>query len=230
MKSIRNDMLLFEAGFDRFKIFLNDWQEGDRQVASKFNLFSILKVDWKEALLHTPFLTNLLNPSGTHSQGTLFYQSFIETFFAEEEKSTFLNIKAKHLFVKDEVNTGDGQIDILISHEHADNNFVLAIENKIYSGDQDRQLERYYYSLKKRTKGKVKLIYLTLQGESPTDESLNSILKLQLTKDRVLHLMSYKLHVVKWMETCIPLVKAPIVKVSLEQYLSTIESLCYEKI
>src|SRR4051794_4091616 len=51
--------------------------EAERCVASDYNLFSILKLNFSEVRLHTPILANLLDPAGSHAQGLLFYKDFV---------------------------------------------------------------------------------------------------------------------------------------------------------
>lgn len=220
----------FDETLCRFKMFSKDWQERDKELASRFNLFSILKIEWKEALVHTPLLANLLNPRGTHSQGSLFYDEFIKTILPENECGFFLDIIPEYLEIKDEKNTGDGQIDILIYSKNKDKSFVIVIENKIFASDQYQQLKRYYdYATKSfGTKvGNVKLVYLTPFQSMPNDESLEKTLKQELINSKTLLIISYREHIIIWLRKCVPLVKAPVVQYALKQYLLTVENLCY---
>ena len=221
---------LFDETLHRFRVFLKNWHEKDKEVASRFNLFSILKIDWKEVIVHTPLLSNLLNPMGTHSQGDLFYNEFIMTVLPEKEWDFFLNITPEDLYVRDEESFEDGQIDIFIRHKNKIAPFVIIIENKIFAGDQYQQLTRYYNHAIKRLSinpEKVKLIYLTPIESMPGDLSIEKNLKDELIKSKTLLVISYQEHIIKWIKKCALLTKAPVVKYSLEQYLLTLESLFY---
>ncbi len=114
-----NDLII------RYRKFLEDWYKNDETEASRFNLFSILKIDWKEALVHTPFLAELLNPQGTHSQGDLFYKEFIRTVLPKKDQAIFENINAKYLYIKAEEGIKNGYIDIFIHHKDKANPFVI---------------------------------------------------------------------------------------------------------
>ena len=67
------------------------------------------------------------------------------------------------------------KIDIEIAFRIDDGWAAIAIENKPWAVDQDQQLSDYAQHLKlKYGKKRFKLIYLTLSGEPPSDDS-NSI-------------------------------------------------------
>ena len=44
----------------------------------KFNIFSILRKSSDEVNLHSKFIYELLNPNGSHQQGDIFLNLFIE--------------------------------------------------------------------------------------------------------------------------------------------------------
>ncbi len=62
--------------------------EADRFQASEYNLFKVLKIQRREVVTHTPFISNLLNPLSAHAQGVLFYDAFINRF-AKDRLSVF---------------------------------------------------------------------------------------------------------------------------------------------
>lgn len=217
--------------FDRYRDFLKEWYLQDKAIATRFNLFSILKINWKEALVHTPFLAHLLNPQESHSQGDLFYKEFIKTVLPEKHQTIFLDITQEHLYIKDEEGTGNGQIDIFIHHKDKKNPFAIIIENKIFAGDQYQQLKRYYdHTIKNLgiSPEKIKLLYLTPIESMPSDESLEKELKQQLIKEGGLISISYQYHIIQWLRNCQKTIEAPAVQYSLQQYILTLESLCYE--
>ena len=133
-----------------------------------FNVFSILGVEADEVRTHSAFLADLLNPQGSHRQGTAFLKLFLEKALEYPGPDEYENFQ-----VTKEVSTEQGRIDILLEKNDA----CIVIENKIYAGDQDDQMERYYQYA--RSKGisehKIKLIYLTLDGSPPSEESLGSL-------------------------------------------------------
>jgi len=88
----------------------------DEREAEHFNVFQILKVQWAETRTHSPFLANLLNPRGSHGQKALFLHTFLRKFIIPAEKAEkFILENSNAYFVKEELPTGNGFIDILIS-------------------------------------------------------------------------------------------------------------------
>jgi hypothetical protein len=213
--------------FKRYTDFQTEWLVNDTKHASRYNLFSILKIDWKEVITHTPFLANLLNPLGSHSQGALFYRNFIKSILSSEDQNYFEDIDPKAFFIKDEFSIKSGQIDIFIRHESAINPFILIIENKLLAFDQSLQIERYYYfskSLLRETQGKVLIVYLSPFGGEPDESSISKEVKASLFKNKEFISVSYQDHITKWIEESIELISAPVVKYTLKQYLQTIRS------
>ncbi|MGI8584519.1 MAG: PD-(D/E)XK nuclease family protein [Chitinophagaceae bacterium] len=229
---MQTDIKAYSDLIKRYKNFLDDWYNKDQSEASRFNLFSILKVNWMEALLHTPFLTELLNPQGTHSQGDLFYKEFIRTILPEKDHKVFGNIDTRYLYIKDEEAIKNGFVDIYIHHKDKLNPFLIIIENKILAGDGDKQLTKYYeYSKAKiKTSEKIRLIYLRLQECMPTEISMDQTQQNELKENGQLIIISYKKEITNWLKRCMDLVKAPKIKYSIAQYLLTLETICDEQI
>ena len=51
-----------------------------------FNLFSVLDIETRENKTHSAFLTELLNPNGSHLQGPIFLQLFLQVVNEELSK------------------------------------------------------------------------------------------------------------------------------------------------
>ena len=70
----------FQISFTHIKAALGSIktlaQGVDKQHAPQFNLFHLLGVAKAEVTTHTALLANLLNPAGSHGQGTLFLETF----------------------------------------------------------------------------------------------------------------------------------------------------------
>ena len=99
----------------------------------RFNLFDILHVGHYEVRTHSPLLAELLNPHGSHGQGAV----FLKHFLTEVEIQDF---DAESARVFPEVSIGElGRLDIVITDKDRRSIFV---ENKIYAGLQERQLEK----------------------------------------------------------------------------------------
>ena len=163
-----------------------------------FNIFSVLGVETREVKTHSAFLAELLNPKGSHRQGVVFLEHFLNLeCLRPSAPSDYGNLE--DFWVRAEVSNEYGQIDILLKKEGT----CIIIENKINASDQDSQLNRYYrYAKESFTDEQIKLIYLTLCGREPSKKSLRGIDGQEaLDVDRVIRI-SYKSHIVKWIEEC----------------------------
>ncbi|MGV3762695.1 PD-(D/E)XK nuclease family protein [Parapedobacter sp.] len=84
-----------------------------------------------------------------------------------------------------------GRVDIEIRN---DKGVTICIENKIYAGDQHGQIMRYCaYNAGKNT-----VLYLTLDGSEPCEGS-----KGELEAGKDFFCISYKNHMLKWLQECL---------------------------
>ena len=174
----------------------NKYNELAAVTGEDFNIFSILRVETDEVRTHTAFLTDLLNPQGSHRQGAAFLKLFLALDALKNSESD--GYRNPEMFqVSQEAFTDQGRIDILLEKNDA----CIVIENKIYAADQTAQLERYHrYALNKGySEGQIKLVYLTLDGSSPSKQSRGN-----LPEERVICL-SYSEDIINWLEECMKL-------------------------
>ncbi len=129
----------------------------------------------KSEVRHLNFITNLINPNGSHMQGDKFLKLFIDELLAfdnlkgNEKLQNFCN--NENIKVQTEYNIGNGRIDMWI--ENAE--FIIAIEGKTETEDHDGQLEKYNDFLQKQNKPYL-LFYLTKYADSPKFESPDSVI------------------------------------------------------
>lgn len=180
-----------------------------------FNVFSILKMESKENETHSAFLGELLNPKGTHCKGNIFLKLFLKIIENTDiDTETTTSHLEYHIGTRNDIKKVGGRIDIfLIDRE----NKSISIENKIYAGDQDSQIERYCnYNKEKNT-----VFYLTLFGNEPDVKS-----KGQLISNEDFYVISYKEHILQWLQLCInEAAEIPILRESIKQYLILIKKL-----
>jgi len=95
----------------------------------------------------------------------------------------------------------------LLINDHKGN--VIVIENKIYAPEQKNQLLRY-----QQRYSQAKILYLTLDGEESQEKNI------------IYHRISYKEHILNWVEKCIELATdKPIVREMLVHYSFLIKGL-----
>lgn len=184
----------------------------------RFNVFTTLLAAHDEVRLHTRFLHELLNPEGTHDCGDLFLKLFFETLHAKgalAHDDAALEKDWKHYDqtcrgVGKEVSTQQGQLDLLLEFD----SHVLVIENKIWAGEQERQLARYIDYVESQAKA-GQVLYLTLDGKAATTHEGKDYLRI-----------SYKEHILAWLERCLQATYAIVpVNQALIQYRKVVKQL-----
>ena len=199
-------------------------QEERNRKGENYNLFSILSIERYE-LKHSALIANLLDPKGSHGCGDAFLRAFFEIALKERAypfKDCTLPDSYTEYYTGPIVGDTGGRIDILVKSS----SYGLIIENKIYAGDQDKQLTRYD-NYGKETFGAdgYLLVYLTLYGCDASKESTAT-----KSAEEVGYLrLSYAEDILRWLEQCARLAyDKPLVRESLNQYIRTIKQLTYQ--
>ena len=199
-------------------------QEERHRKGENYNLFSILNIERYE-LKHSALIANLLDPKGSHGCGDAFLRAFFEIALKGTaypfESSTPPNSYTEHYIGPIAGDTG-GRIDILVKSSH----YGLIIENKIYAGDQNKQLTRYdNYGRETFGADGYLLVYLTLYGCDASKESTAT-----KSAEEVGYLrLSYAKDILLWLKECVRLAdNKPLVRESLNQYIRTIKQLTYQ--
>ncbi|MDR1688285.1 MAG: PD-(D/E)XK nuclease family protein [Clostridiales bacterium] len=165
-------------------------------MEKKFNVFKAAKIYKAEEII-TGIIAAFLNPRGEyHNYKELFLKLFIETLENASEKK--FEISASDLQsadVQTEVSTAEGRrIDMVISTDR----FFIPFEVKIWAKDQLRQIEDYYAFAESIRKGDVPAIfYLTADGHKPSKESLGNV------SFEKICCISFRKHILPWLEKCI---------------------------
>lgn len=194
-----------------------------------FNIFNDLGFMSDEVHLHSMFLANLLNPKGSHGQRGKFLEAFLKmlqkSFPAISADSLELDTPIASVevekYIGRQTDSEGGRIDIYLT----DGKHSIIIENKIYAGDQHHQMLRYWnYGMSQKgndTEKSFVLIYLTLDGCSPSKDSLGEDLK-----ENDIVCLSYKSDIRGWLDRCVELAsRTPLVRETINQYISTIDIL-----
>lgn len=194
-----------------------------------YNIFYDLGFMSDEVHLHSMFLANLLNPKGSHGQRGKFLEAFLKmlqkSFPAISADNLELNIANASVevekYIGRQTDSEGGRIDIYLT----DGKHSIIIENKIYAVDQHHQMLRYWnYGMSQKgddTEKSFVLIYLTLDGCSPSKDSLGEDLK-----ENDIVCLSYKSDIRGWLDRCVELAsRTPLVRETINQYISTIDIL-----
>lgn len=198
------------------KKIIDDHLEIVKNNGEDFNIFSILGMETNETKTHSAMLVALLDPKGNHYYEDLFLKLFLEEigYDYQDENLKLTKVKAEHHLgrISKDYEKG-GYIDILITFNSGK---AIAIENKIYAGDQPKQM--YRYSL---FKGNIcTLYYLNLFGNKPTKESLHTL------KDDDYEIITYKNQILNWLDKCLSIIKpTSLVQNAVKQYQVLIKNL-----
>ena len=210
-----------------------------------FNVFTVLRSESDEVNLHSRFLAALLDHRKAPGEPRENLKDFLRTVaehgaFAYELSDCKRIEKAKECFKKLLPKDGDfasdsirieresNYIDILIAND-AEPKWAVAIENKIWAGDQPQQLWRYYDSLAEH--GNRAMLYLTPDGHKPEEDSIyDEEREGREDRDRVpedrLCLISYRDTLPPWLKRCQKRAYAePSLREAIEQYLSLVRKL-----
>ena len=153
----------------------------------RFNLFRLLRPAHDEVRLHSRFLAELLNPTGTHGQGSIFLY-----LFANQLQTDGFILPIDFNLNQVTVRREHRRIDLLLD----DGKYWFIIENKIYAPDQPSQLLRYYNEAV--ASHRIPLLhYLTLDGHTPAIHSTEG-----LPEAVAPQLLSYADSINEWLTHC----------------------------
>jgi hypothetical protein len=192
-------------------------QSFDVEMAFDFNALKFFNVHENKT---SQILAYFMNPSKQHGQGNLFLKLFYQTLY-DKVQSNILNasiadnakvkdnpiphwdlIKDKVIRVILEEQTHEmRRVDILI--EIGNKDFIVGVENKIYTTteDQESQLKHYSEYLENVSKGRYILVYLSPKGKVPAEHSINKV-------DKGLLTMQGKYVEINYEDNIIPLVNS----------------------
>lgn len=189
-----------ETFFDKIEQFFALQNKQRQRGLNNYNLLTTVLSPFDEVRLHSRMLHSLLDPNGKHFQGSLFLERFLQML-----KLDYFEGKLDNCIVKNE----HKKIDLYIT----DGTDYIIIENKIYAGDQEKQIEGYVESVKKENSNikaeNLAVVYLSLGRKKPIGTSLGKFrVKGEILVDgndskvsdfRSIH---YKKEIMDWLVQC----------------------------
>lgn len=160
--------------FEGAKQGLAIWRQAtanlDLHLARRFTFFHFIDLDENRM---SDVFAYLLNPDETHGQGELFLREFLSDVPLKWlPESGWSRVSIGREVITSRIENWNRRIDIEIAFQIADSWVAIAIENKPWAGDQDQQLSDYARHLESMYGGRFKLIYLTPNGETPSEYSI----------------------------------------------------------
>jgi hypothetical protein len=151
------------------------YREGQESVADDFNLLGVLdltKNEVRHSMVLAWFLDRDLRKLGTHAQGNLGFRCFLS------EAKLPTEYAACPYWVRREVRGDASIVDVEVASR---GQFIIHIENKIWSTEGPDQTEREWRDLLRRAKQlsvpekQVHALFLTPDGASPTCKQFQCI-------------------------------------------------------
>lgn len=211
----------YEIFFNLLKGILSVIHEKEIQASVRgenYNVFEIIGISTSEVGLHSSILCDLLNPNGLHGLGIKPLKAFcniINVQIPDEELPGANVVKEYHIGSISNDYCQGGNIDILIELK----SHTIVIENKIYAGDQKKQLLRYKNHIKHKPHT---LLYLTLDGKEPSDESTGGGIK----NNKDFFCISYAADIDKWLQEVLSMsISRPLLRETIQQYIRVIHKL-----
>lgn len=185
----------WEELFEKARQILAVRQQQQKRGLNDYNLFSSLLSITDEVRLHSRFLASLLDPRGGHYQEDLFLAHFLKVAGLAD-----FGLNTQEVIVLREQDNID--LRITDSQKH------IIVENKIFAGDQERQIERYINTVRdeKVQDQDICVVYLSPEGRAPSNYSLGNF---EVKEDRLVekdgreiryHALSYKKDILKWLD------------------------------
>jgi hypothetical protein len=155
---------------ERFVVDNDDLLALEERIG-RFNIFDALRIARTE-IRHSNFLAWLLDPAESHGQGSLFLKAILMDLLkqapAESRPLSPIELDGEELRGV-EIRREWRSIDLLIRCEQPE--FVIAIENKVDSGEGKGQLQRYENVVHSEwPHQKPMFVFLTTDGTEPSDD------------------------------------------------------------
>ena len=185
-------------------------EAADGRSGEHFNLFRILGVERLEVSTHSAILRELLDPRGSHGQGSVFLRRFVEVLELPAFDYEQGRVDAEY-GIGSVTKTSGGRLDLRISDGTGPR---IIIENKIDAVEQADWVTRYLDHAPRAT-----LVYLTRRGDEPTNIPGTG-------RPERLACISYGSQILDWLFECRKeAVSAPVVRESLSQYIALVRKL-----
>ena len=170
-----------------------------------FNVFSVLRSESDEVNLHSRFLHALLDYQKPGEQTRENLTDFLQRVGVKDFKPSNVKVERERYHIDIRIINGVGQ--------------AVVIENKIEAEDRPAQLKRYHQALTEQGYGTIHLLYLTLYGHSPSDESVGDLKCKPIP-------VSYRNDLPRWLKRCQKRAyDEPALRESVAQYLQLVQKL-----
>lgn len=133
-------------------------------VPASFNLFNLFNARQKEAV-QSRLLYWLLDPRGSHRQGSIFLERFLDLLHLDVRNSDL-----HRCYVGEEAEVTESRVDIIL---FVRGDFLIFVECKVLAGEQPEQIDREFRDLRRTGRNlhipehRQVAVFLTPDGRAP---------------------------------------------------------------
>ena len=215
--------------FNEIHLLIEKHEQIRKEKGDNYNLFQVINMTSDETRIHSAMIADLLNPEGLHQMGDIFLKLFINKLkqqlkLDKDFEFSHPNVeREKYIGAISENKDAGGRIDIYIS----DKSHHIAIENKIYATDQEKQLLRYHNHLESVSEVNKLLLYLSLYGEVNDIEKTTGNNRIKEGED--FFTISYSEFILNWLEECrSKAIDKPLIREGITHYRNLIKILTHQ--
>lgn len=184
-----------------------------------YNIFTLMDIERDELETHEYMIFTILNYRTNSALSEELIKQFLITMGLPK---SFVN--EKWIVEKEHFTEDNGRIDLFFKTSWHSKKCVV-VELKIDAKDQERQLKRYEDYVLENSYEDHRIIYLTLDGKEPSEQSCKGMKK----PEKLLY-RSFSGHLLEWLDKCIETCEAYDVEASfVQQYKILIEKLVEEE-
>jgi hypothetical protein len=206
----------FKNALFEYKLYKKIKKEIDKYLSTDFNFINLISPDENKI---SDLLKILLEPNGIHGQGEIFFKLFIDKLSQYSHQEININNYKKISIYREKTTDKGRRIDLFIKSK----NFVIAIENKRWAKEQEKQLDDYFKFLEKNYENFI-LIFLTATKREP--QSISSKNK---NSNKFIN-VSYNEFLVPWLEECYKNCESQKVKFFIKDFIDWIKTNFKERI
>jgi hypothetical protein len=158
-------------------------------------------------------ISDLLDPTGTHGQGSVFLHGFLEMIAVPSE-----SIRPPYRVSREDRTLFERRIDITL----VVGDFGIGIENKPWADEGENQLKDYMIHLRGKYGERCLLVYLSGDGSAPVSLDPNDLT--EPVAARRFKALSYSAHLHQWLKRCLRNCQAEKVRWFLHDLMNYVES------
>lgn len=198
---------------------LDEFRNKRDKAGLDYNIFTLMDIERDELATHEYMIFTILNYRTNSALSEELTKQFLISMGLPKR---FLN--RKWIVEKEHFTENKGRIDLFFkTSEHG--KMCVVVELKVDAEDQKRQLKRYEDYVLENLYEDYRIIYLTLDGKEPSEQSCKG-----MKNPKKLLYRSFGEHLLEWLEKCIEICRVYDMDVSfVQQYKILIKKLVEEE-